>query len=441
MSALPPGPPAGPAPRDDGRPDDRDPASAPVDGSVDGSADAPAWAALARVWAGEPPAVAPDDVSSDDAARDAGAEARRWLADRPDEAARLAALDRIVAATIAATIAAPAADPAPVDVEAALARVTARRRAEPALTVSTANPASPRRPARPAWDARSAPPRRGGRRVVAGLAAAGILAAVGLGVARRTGGPGAPDTTGVVVPPARQFATTVGQRDSVRLPDGTRILLGPATTVTVDPEYGATSRTVELRGEAYFHVTHDDARPFVVRAGAAAVRDLGTAFTVRHDGGDVAVAVTEGSVRLSAADGPSAAGQPGRPRGVAPSGPRPTAGRDSGVVLRAGDRGVVPRPAVGRAPIAVRLAGRAADDTAWTSGRLVFADAPLGEVAGALHRWYGVELRVADPALADRHLTATFRGEPLPEVLRVVGLALGARLERRGDTVLVRRAP
>jgi transmembrane sensor len=122
--------------------------------------------------------------------------------------------------------------------------------------------------------------------------------------------------------------------------------------------------------------------------------------------------------------------------------PGPVAARDSGIVLRAGERGVV-APVPGRGFAAARVDGSAtavADDTAWTSGRLVFRDAPLVEVAGALRRWYGVELRVADPTLARRHLTATFRGEPLPEVLRVVGLALGARVDRRGDTVVVRPA-
>ena len=79
-----------------------------------------------------------------------------------------------------------------------------------------------------------------------------------------------------------------------------------------------------------------------------------------------------------------------------------------------------------------------AADTAWTTGRLVFRDAPLGEVAGALRRWYGVRLRFADSAAAERHLTATFAGESTDAVLRVVGLATGVRLERRGDTVVVR---
>jgi transmembrane sensor len=47
---------------------------------------------------------------------------------------------------------------------------------------------------------------------------------------------------------------------------------------------------------------------------------------------------------------------------------------------------------------------------------------------------------VADPALADRHLTASFTGERGGQVLKVIALALGAEVEMRGDTAVVRAA-
>ncbi len=75
-----------------------------------------------------------------------------------------------------------------------------------------------------------------------------------------------------------------------------------------------------------------------------------------------------------------------------------------------------------------------ADDLAWTRGQLVFRDAPVGEVAEDLRRWYGVELRVTDSALLARHFTGTFVAEPRDRVVDVIALALGARVERRGDT-------
>jgi transmembrane sensor len=222
---------------------------------------------------------------------------------------------------------------------------------------------------------------------------------------------------------ATNYATLVGTRDSVRLADGTRVILGPASALEVPGDFNDERREVRLRGEAFFEVRHDDARPFTVHTAAGSVRDVGTAFVVR-DGADgrVTVAVTEGVVIL-------------HPPGVAAD--TLSAVRAGGVVLRAGDRGtLVPG---GRA-MAARGASTSAD-VAWTRGRVVFEDAAFQDVAAELQRWYGIHLRAADSALMDRHLTASFGSEPPDEVLRVIGLALGATVERRGDTAHVRLAP
>jgi len=71
----------------------------------------------------------------------------------------------------------------------------------------------------------------------------------------------------------------------------------------------------------------------------------------------------------------------------------------------------------------------------------VFADAPLTRVADGLRRWYGIELILTDSTLAERHLSATFEGEAVAKVLEVIGLAIGARIEQRGDSAFVRPFP
>jgi transmembrane sensor len=103
-------------------------------------------------------------------------------------------------------------------------------------------------------------------------------------------------------------------------------------------------------------------------------------------------------------------------------------------VLGPGDQGTL--GADSRIAVTRGLLARGAP--AWVEGRLEFEDAPLAEVQNQLRRWYGVELRVVDSALAGRHLTASFRDEPAPRVLEIIALTLGARVELRGDTALLR---
>jgi transmembrane sensor len=339
------------------------------------------WEALARFVAGE--------SSADEAAA-----LERWLAEEPARAELVRALDRSIR-RVAFT------PPSDLDVEAALRRVTVRAE-EPVISIDAARERSQERAAA-RW-------RRTGRRVAA--AAAIVVAAATLWqVMTETSDPAAPD----IVLAARSLETGVGQRDSVLLPDGSRVLLGPGSRLSVAAGYGEPERVIVLSGLAHIDVTHDEASPFIVRAGAATIRDLGTTFTVQGDQGeDVRVVVTAGSVVLHAAATP-----------------------ELGVVLQAGDRGMV-----GADGQAFAERGAASDDDlAWTRGRLVFRDASLDQVSSELRRWHGVELRVADPSFAGRHLTATFEGESVRQVLDVIGIALGATIELRGDTAIVRALP
>src|SRR5258708_4845829 len=81
---------------------------------------------------------------------------------------------------------------------------------------------------------------------------------------------------------ALQVAVTGrGVRDTLRLNDGTRVVLSSASTLRYPAEFTGRSRDVYLSGEGYFEVVHDSQRPFRVHAGEATAEDIGTAFGVR----------------------------------------------------------------------------------------------------------------------------------------------------------------
>jgi transmembrane sensor len=282
---------------------------------------------------------------------------------------------------------------AEVDVETALAKVHGRMSAAtaPRLTVERGG----------------GQVRRWPRAVISGLAAAAIIAVV---VYTRE-----PRPATVPSAVARTIATGVGRRDSVRLADGSRVVLGPQSRLTVPAAFGATSRAVELTGDAYFDVHHDSLKPFSVRTNGALIEDIGTTFAIESDAGNgTRVSVVTGSVRLRSSE----------------SGPT------SGVVLAAGDRGTL--DAGGRANVehnAVRD-----EDVAWTTGRLVFNDAPLSQVISEMQRWYGVTIQVTDSALLRRTVHTSFADESPDKALEILGLTLGARIERHGDTATVTSA-
>jgi len=296
-----------------------------------------------------------------------------------------AALDTLLAQWVTTS-------PDTVDVEAALARVTARRLAEGAsVPDDLAGRRATRKvitPTPPFWQ-------RGGVRIAAALVL--VLGATAIWQGTRS-------------PTAAEYRTGIGASQAITLRDGTEVRLGPASSLALDAGFGRDHRHLTLHGEAWFRVTHNEKMPFAIRVGTTTVEDVGTAFLVRESSQrEVSVRVAEGVVRLTTT----------------------AAAHDSTVLLQAGDGAVATALGITVAPGVVT----STEGVASAAGRLTFNDASLAEVQDALRRWYGVSLIIADSALASRHVTADFTGEPMSRVAAVLGLTLGVNAEAHGDTI------
>ncbi len=103
----------------------------------------------------------------------------------------------------------------------------------------------------------------------------------------------------------QNLATSVAQRQELTLADGTHVELNAQTALVV--ELQAEERRVRLaRGEAFFHVSKDAARPFFVETPAGSVRVTGTQFNVRTEAdGQLEVTVLEGSVQVRPGESPT----------------------------------------------------------------------------------------------------------------------------------------
>jgi len=245
-------------------------------------------------------------------------------------------------------------------------------------------------------------------------AAAALLLVVGGTYIRKYSGWGSWAARPMAV--ALQTASTPpGSREEIRLSDGTRVVLGAASTLRYPERFGDGARDVYLTGEGYFEVVHDTAHPFRVHAAHATAEDVGTAFGVFAYAGDstVRVVVAEGSVALGATSAPHA----------------PQTLLTPGQLGSLGTRGDV--PTVKHVNVGAYLA--------FTQGRLAFDETPLPDVVAQLGRWYGTPFRLADSSLARKTLTASFTTESLADVLSALGPVLDVRFERVGDSVVVRR--
>jgi transmembrane sensor len=168
---------------------------------------------------------------------------------------------------------------------------------------------------------------------------------------------------------------------------------GSIATIDTDSELhvamtGETRRIVMTHGQAWFQVAKDRNRPFVVDAGIAQVRAVGTAFSVRRSGEQVEVAVTEGTV-------------------VAwPAGAKGTMNvLTEGQYATFSMSGEAPR--TGTAPAEIDRA------LAWRNGEISLEGETLRNAVSQFNRYNEQQLVLADPALGDERLVGLFKvGNP-----------------------------
>ncbi|AZD09346.1 Iron siderophore sensor protein [Pseudomonas chlororaphis] len=203
-----------------------------------------------------------------------------------------------------------------------------------------------------------------------------------------------------------EFSTALGERRHVALPDGSQVDLNSRSRLRV--RYAKDRRSVELsEGEAMFSVEHDSSRPFVVAAGPGKVTVTGTRFDVRRDAAQTRVAVEQGTVRVQGRD----------------------AADSDFVNLTAGLGTAVDA----RGQVAAAYAVDPQALTAWRSGKLVFNNASLNEVAAEVSRYREQPLRVGSEAVGRLRLTSVFKADDTDALLKALPSILPVAVKTHAD--------
>lgn len=195
-------------------------------------------------------------------------------------------------------------------------------------------------------------------------------------------------------PQGQRHATTIGERREVALPDGSRVTLDTASSITVHDM--RRRRLVMLdKGRAYFQVAGAVDRPFTVIADGREVRATGTSFVVRIDPDAVRVALAEGRLAVESAG--------------------------TKVDMAAGEKLTIP------AALAwTREAVDIARETSWLDGRLSFFNEPLASAVTEVNRYSRRQLVFRDGKIPDRRIIGTFPagdGQHFAEAMELNGFA------------------
>jgi|UniRef100_UPI00404B67F7 transmembrane sensor len=260
--------------------------------------------------------------------------------------------------------------------------------------------------------------RRRSRNLVGLAAAAALLVAVGVLRYR--------PVTAVPELAQTQPSMVVYESSKLTLPDGSVVEL--QNDAELIPAYTAEIRAVTLlKGTAYFKVTKDPSRPFIVKAGAVGIRAVGTAFSVAMAKDKVDVLVSEGLVAVGRDEHPTSIdnGQIG------------TAMVSMGEQVSVGTSGH-------SGPLRVKTMSTAEmeDRLAWRVPRLEFSGTSLEEVVRMFNRHNEQQLILGDLELGNLKLSGFLRANNLPALVAMLRNQFQVEAEYRGshEILLYRRS-
>lgn len=194
------------------------------------------------------------------------------------------------------------------------------------------------------------------------------------------------------------------------LSDGTKVWLNSASSITYPTAFAEGERKVVVTGEAYFEVTHDEKRPFIVQARSEVIRVLGTHFNVYAYGDEPFVNTTllTGSVKVSVLNS------------------------HRSQLLRPGEQIQINKAG------GVKLLTNVNTNkvVAWTKGQLSMEDVSVKSLMSRLSRWYDVDIRYKGKIPEEKFGGMISRNVYLSNVLSVLN-ANGIHAHLKGKTIIV----
>ena len=201
-----------------------------------------------------------------------------------------------------------------------------------------------------------------------------------------------------------------GDKATIELPDGTNVVLNSASQLSYLNNFGENGRRVQLNGEAYFKVAHDEKCAFIVQVGDLEVKVLGTSFNVSayEDAKDVTVVLLEGKVGVYA--------------------------QKTSHIMKPGDK--IEYNKATHKITATQV--HPSDYIEWTKGNIYFEKESLENIMKTLSRIYDVEIRFDSNKLPNEYFTGTIPGGGIQNALNILMLTSPFYYEMDGSVIVLK---
>ena len=236
-------------------------------------------------------------------------------------------------------------------------------------------------------------------------------------------------------PQNQEVTLTNGQQRQIVLEDGTKVTLNASSKIIYPTSFkDSSTREVTLIGEAFFDVTKNPAKPFLIHTPRMEISVLGTAFNVRDyaEENNAETALVRGKVSIwkTGTNDQKFILKPrekfvitklDRPEKASPSPSLKTITAPTGIAIQ---------------PFTVSEKDGSALETEWLLNRITIQDERLLDIALKLERMYGVEIKITNKAIASQRYSATFENEQLESILKALQTVNYFQIKKTGKNQL-----
>jgi ferric-dicitrate binding protein FerR (iron transport regulator) len=235
------------------------------------------------------------------------------------------------------------------------------------------------------------------------------------------------------------IVTKNGNRSKVVLPDGSQVWLNAGSNLDYNNStFNKEFREVSLNGEAYFDVTKNPDKPFIIHTKKMDIKVLGTVFNVRSYSNEktAEAALIKGSIEVTLKDrkDQKIILKPNEKISVANEEPKTDTKQTKIIPAKIGSAHI---PQIVVKELKTNPTYNIIGEIAWTQNKLYFEDESLEDIGLRMERWFGKKVTIANESLKNIHYTGNFENETLEEVLSYLKLSKSFNFRLGNDNVVI----
>lgn len=240
---------------------------------------------------------------------------------------------------------------------------------------------------------------------------------------------------------ASKIITPAGSKKQLTLPDGTKVWLNAASTLSILNGFNEKTREVELKGEAYFDVTHNNQKPFIVHTSAIDIKVLGTKFDVKdyETEPNIETTLLHGAIEVVKRNSPGSARVILNPNEKLVFAKKALLNNGSKEKILLTENTKIKRSDITISTLKADKNLTELPETAWMSNKLIFEEESFENIALQMERKYNVQFNFTDAQLKNFRLSGSFVNETVQEALEILKILIPFEYQINGNHININK--